>query len=109
MKNFVKFFIIIVILLTIILAIFSMIQINRAVDIAETVLTGHARNEKIEVARVIDQQNGVATFKTSDGLLYKWDIESGENFKMRSCYRVTLNTLGTSSPSDDIIISVEKN
>lgn len=108
MKNFVKIIIVITILMTIIMAIFSMTQINRVINIAEKALTGHEKDERTAVARVVDLQNDVVTFKTSDGLLYEWEVEPGETFEMRSCYRVTFDTLGTSSLLDDVIINIER-
>jgi len=76
--------------------------------IAEKVLTGHEKDERTAVTRVVDLQNGVATFKTSDENLWEWDIEPGETFEMRSCYRVTFDTLGTSFLLDNAIINIER-
>lgn len=108
MKNFVKIIFVIILIITILIVIFNMFQFNRIIGIAEQALTGGDTNERIARAQVIALQDGVTTFKTSDGFIWEWEMEPFENFEYGKNYYLTFNTMGTTPIQDDIIIKIDR-
>lgn len=108
MKNFVKIIFVIILIITIFIIVFNMFQINRIIGIAEKALTGGDSNERIALAQVVVLQNGVATFRTSDGFIWEWEMEPFENFEYDKNYYLTFNTLGTTPIQDDIIVKIDR-
>ena len=86
MKNFVKIIFVIILIITILIVIFNMFQFNRIIGIAEQALTGGDSNERIALAQVVALQNGVTTFKTTDGFISEWEMEPFENFEYGKNY-----------------------
>lgn len=107
MKNFIKIFVVFVILLTVAIILFNLFQLNRIINIAENVLS-NSKNERVALARAVAVQNDIATFKTADGFYWEWEIEPNETFTPGANYYLTFNTLGTISIQDDIIVNIVK-
>lgn len=108
MKNFVKIIFVVILIITILIAIFTMLQFNRIISIAEKTLTGGSNNERVALAQVVALSNDVATFKTSDGFIWEWEMEPFENFEYGKNYYLTFNTLGTAPIQDDIIVKIDR-
>lgn len=108
MRNFIKIIFVVILIITIFVIVFNMFQINRVIGIAEKALTGGDSNERIALAQVVALQNDIATFKTSDGFIWEWEMEPFENFEYDKNYYLTFNTLGTAPIQDDIIVKIDR-